>query len=305
MSITVSQIIGILRHLPHGPKIAAQYLRNASRTWNSDLVLHKAEGTSLSDADLYTSIVIQAVDSDAVFSKFRSNAAYLEILDHVSYRSGRDYLDLLESHGFSLDDLSDLQLQGFSEVGSPLTYPYGAGNTQVSPTLLRYLKVSKDLKVLFGDLDGRAISEIGVGYGGQAAVLAKVLRNPVLQLFDLPEVLRLAGKFLSAVGVNADWQGVDGRKPVGLATDLVISNYAFSELNREIQESYLREVLLKSPMGYVTWNQLSQRGLDGMSEAEFLGLVPGSEQFAEVPLTAHGNSIIAWGHRPGAAPLGC
>ena len=76
--------------------------------------------------------------------------------------------------------------------------------------------------------------------------------------------------------------------------DLVISNYAFSELNRNVQKLYLENVLQKTSRGYITWNNLSFKKLGGYSLAELLDLLPGSRYRDENPLTAIGNVIITW-----------
>ena len=78
--------------------------------------------------------------------------------------------------------------------------------------------------------------------------------------------------------------------------DFVISNYAFSELVRDIQDIYLNRVILRSRAGYITWNTLSYEELNGYSLEELLEKIPGSRVIAEEPLTKENNCIIVWGH---------
>ena len=75
--------------------------------------------------------------------------------------------------------------------------------------------------------------------------------------------------------------------------DFVLSNYAFSELTRTNQDKYLKKVILNSPRGYITWNNLSP---NGYSLAELISVIPGSQTVPENPLTAEDNTIIVWGH---------
>jgi len=114
-----------------------------------------------------------------------------------------------------------------------------------------------------------------------------------LQLYDLPPVLDLTKKFLNRSGVAASTFFLDGTNPsLARPADLLISNYAFSELTRAIQLAYLENVIAKTPKGYITWNSLSR---DGLSPEELLSLIPGSKLLEEQPKTHRDNVIIVWG----------
>jgi hypothetical protein len=77
--------------------------------------------------------------------------------------------------------------------------------------------------------------------------------------------------------------------------DLVISNYAFSELSRELQKQYLENVILPSKRGYITWNSSSVGHEKCYSIDELVRAIPNSRIKAEVPNTGVGNVIIFWG----------
>jgi hypothetical protein len=143
-------------------------------------------------------------------------------------------------------------------------------------------------------MDGKRISEIGIGFGGQAGLINILDRPTQYSLFDIPPVLELTQKYLRSIDVNGNFEALDGRVPKIIETDLVISNYAFSELNRKIQEEYLKNVILRSKMGYITWNNLSQTQLGGYSLAELIRRIPDSEVIPETPLTAVSNVILTW-----------
>ena len=79
-------------------------------------------------------------------------------------------------------------------------------------------------------------------------------------------VLALTEKFLNEIGkiseFNAPFAGevrfLDGKHLYSdVPSDFCISNYAFSELTRAVQDSYLEKVILKSKAGYMAWNCLS------------------------------------------------
>ena len=78
--------------------------------------------------------------------------------------------------------------------------------------------------------------------------------------------------------------------------DLVISNYAFSELKREVQEDYFANVVQKSKRGYFTYNDISPKEYVALSAEEFAGRIEGAEIFKELPTTAPKNVLVVWGH---------
>ena len=256
----------------------------------------KGKETSISDQNSYVQLCELAVANQGVFSKFRKCLEYRLILEHVTKRFGKQYLDIALRNSDVLGYYDRIKIQ--NSIGDPVTFRYKKiGRT--SPTTLRYLKVLVDLIDLFGPLDNKVISEIGVGFGGQAHAIAVNQNIEKYLLFDLPPVLELNKKFLGAVGNIDKFEFIDGRNPSERSSDLVISNYAFSELNREIQLMYLERVIPKAKMGYITWNELSYKQLGGLSVEELLERIPGSILKPEKPLTFANNVIIAWGIQQG------
>jgi hypothetical protein len=160
---------------------------------------------------------------------------------------------------------------------------------------LRYLKVYIDLKKYFENLGQLKIVEIGVGFGGQSSLIS-LIEGPVSYIFyDIPPVLDLTKKFIDRMQLTGHFEFIDGRNPKPSRPDLVISNYAFSELNRELQEIYLKNVIRYSPRGYITWNSLSADRLDGYSLGDLIRIIPNSQILPEIPNTSAKNVIIVWG----------
>jgi hypothetical protein len=77
----------------------------------------------------------------------------------------------------------------------------------------------------------------------------------------------------------------------------VISNYAFSELTRELQDDYLERYILKSKRGYMIYNHINPPEFKSYSALDFCELVPGAEIIEEVPKTDNTNVLIIWGHK--------
>jgi len=285
----------------YGPRILFQDYRNRSKIWHLNQSQNTVEpqNTSVADSNSesgYLELCDLASRNDDTFNNFRSNFEYRRILEHVSYDLGRRYLaELKDKYNVNLKS-EKVKLIEVNRIGGPLTFSFSKGG-KFSPTVLRYLKVAKELEHHFGPLDGFTIAEIGIGFGGQPAVLHLVSNVRSFYLYDLPEVQNLAKIFLKRARVNCEIEFLDGRAPSRSKSDLVLSNYAYSELSREVQTMYLTNVISNSKRGYITWNHLSARDLDGYSLEELLELIPNSKLLNESPLTSPENKIIIWGNK--------
>lgn len=156
----------------------------------------------------------------------------------------------------------------------------------------------QDIFSLFNIREIKHIAEIGVGYGGQCRLIKEYLKNREYSLIDLPEAIELTKKFLDkfSLGEGSKTYFIDGTGDIeNIEVDLLISNYAFSELNREVQNFYLEKIINYAGSGYITWNSLSYEKGDGYSVAELLDKIKGSFVIAENPLTDKDNCIIVWG----------
>jgi len=78
--------------------------------------------------------------------------------------------------------------------------------------------------------------------------------------------------------------------------DLVISNYAFSESKKELQDVYLEKVILGSKRGYITYNEITRLELNSYEKDELVKIIPHSKIIEENPLTHPKNCIIIWGN---------
>tara|TARA_B110000211_G_C13854881_1_gene453824 strand:- start:29 stop:592 length:564 start_codon:yes stop_codon:yes gene_type:complete len=162
---------------------------------------------------------------------------------------------------------------------------------------LRYLKVTSDLHGLFGK-DLGMVAEIGCGYGGQAFVNDQMINLQLSILFDLPIVNKLIDSYLASFLLNGACQTTVINKVQPKNYDLVISNYAFSELRTELQLAYIKKVIAKFSKGYLTMNS----GLGGPHSSGKLSLeqlktyLPKFEIFEEDPLLSMHNYIIVWEH---------
>jgi hypothetical protein len=255
----------------------------------------EGSGSSISDDGEFPRFCQLAARDDAVFARFRRSAIYMTILEHVTREQGGVYLRELQADPWMLDTLRPLL--GARDLGGPRVYPY-PGVGLASPTTLRYMKVAADLHRLFGGLEGMRVAEIGIGYGGQARAITKAWSLGRYELYDLPPILGLAQRFLEAAGVDTTaFSFHDGRSPDPTKADLVVSNYALSEVRREVQDAYLENVVVNCPRGYLTYNHISPPELRSYASDEIIAMIPGAHTLPEVPLTDPRNVIIVWGDR--------
>ena len=174
--------------------------------------------------------------------------------------------------------------------------------------LYRYGKLSFRKKIFHHSEEYRSISEngddlgsvaeIGCGYGGQALVNDQLLEVKHTTLFDLPFVNKLIERYLDTYLLNGAYKVTTINKEVCRDYDLVISNYAFSELPKKLQLKYIDKLLAKSSRGYLTMNSglVDSCSAGKLSIDELRDILPQFEVFEENPLTSPYNYIIAWGY---------
>ena len=258
-----------------------------------DKFVFSADSSSFSDTREYVSIVNIAAENEDIFRNFRSNRSYRKILEHVTKDLGFKYLSVvkkLDSNYFEYFS----KVQNLDSIGGPLRYKFTELG-KLSPTTIRYMYVHLQLKKYFGSLEGYRIIEIGGGFGGQAALSTSLATGLQWHIYDLPSVIKLQRKFIETLGLSSKVSFSSGLELESKSGDLLVSNYALSEISRKLQMEYISSVLLNCPRGYMTWNLISERNGGGLTVDELLSLIPNSVAYDEVPLTDAGNKVIAWG----------
>ena len=255
--------------------------------------------TSDSDSTYYSRFVESAIGSEVVFKDFRRNFHYRQILEHVNYSLGFEYLSKLSNQ--NIQDLKRFpDVVALSTVGSPRRF-YFKGLGLISPTVIRYQYVGQELKKHFGNSIGKNVVEIGVGFGGQYAVLINSQEIDEYTMFDLPQVIKLTHKVLKFAGVESSKINVgDIDEPSVHDCDLVISNYAFSELPQDVQKKYIEGVMVNSRRGYLIMNS-GKTDISGRSSGKYTledlrKVLPAFEVLEEDPVTGPDNYVIIWGH---------
>jgi hypothetical protein len=275
--------------------------------------------TSVSDTARYRSICAHAARSDAEFARFRRLDEFLAIVEPPGTNAtGRreGYYDATIDGGEYAEHVRNIpsyrplldRFRANDEIGAPLTEEFDQLG-RFNGYTLRYIKILWDIERLFGSLDGFNILEIGGGYGGQCAVIARRFAFATYDVLDLPETGELASRFLDTVGIGGVRCLSD---PAALqpAYDLVISNYAFSELDDAMRADYRATLLPRCGRGFMLWNRIYldlnyfKKGWDeavGNFREEMSRLFPTvrNPRVVDELLTqddrVRGNVMIAWG----------
>jgi hypothetical protein len=164
------------------------------------------------------------------------------------------------------------------------------------------LAVALEIENMFG-IDGiEKIAEIGCGYGGQAKIMDSIFKIQTFDLFDLKDVQHLIKKYLGALSGDRKFKFPD-LKDLGNVQDpqwdLVISNYAFSELPAVLQREYLVKVIQNSKRGYMIMNSggtnKTGRSIGKLSIEEIRQYIPNLQILPEMPFTGPDNYLLVWG----------
>lgn len=246
----------------------------------------------------YLRCIESIAETPKLMNKFRRIFMYREIVETVTYAQGNAYLKRIRLLNENI--IPDLhRFQTNDSVGKPITYRYSK-SLRLSPTTLRYISVAQEIRKLFGSqLRGR-FAEIGAGYGGQASILMQLFDISSYSIFDLHAAQEITSIYLNSFEKITSVEMCNLSESQSGSYDFVISNYAFSELPREIQDEYIIKVLQKSDRGYLIMNSGNtnytgrQDGKNTINELR--KKLPAFEIFEELPRTGPDNYVIVWGH---------
>ena len=247
--------------------------------------------TSISDIEEYKSICLKSATEDVYFNNFKRNPAYTSIIPGIDNKNfiyyGKKYLEIIDKSNFDFNKLSLIKKNDI--VGNDYLEDYGPPFGKISTVTLRYLKVLLEIESIFGKIDGKNIVEIGVGYGGQCLLFMNYFKPKSYTLIDLPEVLQLCKRYLAEYN-NINFVPYDQINNEHY--DLAISNYAFSECDKNIQLKYI-DIFKNSKNGYITYNQISNLfGIDSLSANEFKNIM--NCKFMEENPKTDSNIIFYW-----------
>ena len=195
---------------------------------------------------------------------FKSDNNYKEILEHVNYSQGIEYLieinkkykNFITDNKEYLINICNLNdLYGKTEIENFENF------CQCSPSNLRYIFHSLLIidHIKQKSLSNVDIIEIGGGYGGLCLFIYKLsklfdITINSYTIFDLPEPMMLQKEYLSIHNININTINLFDDFTLN-KNSFLISNYAYSEISMELQKIYTQKVL--NPYvssGFLVWN---------------------------------------------------
>lgn len=249
--------------------------------------------TSITDTNEYRDFCKSVVENTELFEQFRNDPSYCVIVENVTREQGAAYLYYIKKHMKDFDLYRD-KFQLSDKIGNPKLEDYGEDGIW-SPTTLRYVKVLAEINEYFGPLEDFAIVEIGGGYGGQYKIINDYSKIEYYDIYDLKETNMLISKFLSYFELSSL---LSEELSLPSSFDLVISNYAFSEISYDMQKKYMSYVFDNCNRGYITYNNISNaHNIDSITSEEFKDYVKlrGGFCIEEFPKTNEDNFIAIWG----------
>lgn len=254
------------------------------------------ESITGNDVD-YLEVCQEAANEQWYFENFRSLHDYTQVIE---IGCGSAFADFLKTNA-SKEVLKKLsEFEKLDQIGNPLTRHYYQGLGNFSGATLRYIVIADQIKELFSLPENAKIVEIGAGFGGQCYILSHLQPFRDYYIIDLPEVEPLIKKVINILQVKNVTYSSEEEKTLEYDIDLVISNYAFSECDRQTQEDYFEKIIKKSKRGYIIYNQIAYRvfGLNSLSPLEFVAMLQKNDMnpkvYSERIATAKDNLLIVW-----------
>jgi hypothetical protein len=243
----------------------------------------------------YSKYVSRIISKPRKLANFRRPYVYRQILEHVNWELGGLYLERFTMLG---GDRSEVYQAAVNDViGHPRNYFY-SNFGWLNPTQIRYLTVKQEMENLFDMKSIETIGEIGCGFGGQFIAITRKFKIKEYHFFDLDAVQQIIRFYISHFTFDSKIIYPDIHAVTQKSFDLVISNYAFSELPKLVQMDYINKILLNSKRGYMIMNSgdsnLTSRGQGKMSLTEIQALLPWIKTSKEIPLTGPDNYVIYW-----------
>lgn len=203
----------------------------------------------------YLEVCQDAVNDDSCFDNFKKDPRYTTILEHCNRNIAQNYLEQINKDN---PILLKEELKENDSLGNPKVETFVIGKTKYvykySTSTLQYIGVLSNLLNEYKTLRNWNIVEIGGGYGGQCKVIQDYEKSNKYTLIDLLEPSLLQEKYLNRLLVeNIDCYSSEDY-PKNIKYDLVISNYALSEVLEPLQTQYIKDICLNSKHGYLTCN---------------------------------------------------
>lgn len=218
--------------------------------------------------DNYIAAVREELEKDEL--TFKSNRFYIDILEHVSYQHGEEYIKLIiDEFGLNKTEIEEFCHLN-DAIGKPNKFLMQSIGVECSTTSLRYIYhahlILKYIKETCSSSKPLDIVEVGGGYGGLCLAMHFFSRKRDVNInsysiIDLPDVIKLQERYLS----NPIFTGTLGNvkfhdatlfgEDIETSDMFFISNYAYSEIPKDLRLGYNTHLILpKVACGFLVWN---------------------------------------------------
>jgi len=178
---------------------------------------------------------------EPIFKSFRTLPIFYNVIEGTTFEGGANLLSRLKRNHFFINALDLIRTSENFKSSCILKQSIDNKNVDISPTTARYCNNTLNLINIFGlkSLKGNIV-EIGGGYGGECKIiqdfgvaLTAIPKSYVI--LDLPTSIGLIRRYLGTFGYDKSVEIKSEINHMVNEIDLVISNGAFSEMDRELQ----------------------------------------------------------------------
>jgi len=248
--------------------------------------------TSEESIQRYNEALRAAAEDDDAFEYFRRAPGIREIVEGVPTCVGRGYHDKLlaklgeEALEFEWDKITENDKHGNPELLEVRVHRHAASTT------MRYAWNVVDMDSRGVALSGVDIVEVGGGYGGLCRMIHAYHKPRSYTIIDLPEALALAERYLKCYGIETRMVSCDAydEEPI----DTFISNYALTELTKDVQDGYANKLLKRSKFGYVTYNSQPRNASNQYSLTDLKTMAPGISETYEENVKRSECQVLVW-----------
>lgn len=237
-------------------------------------------GSSVSSSMPWAQAAAAYADPARGSAGFRRLRAVRDVVETVGPVDGRSYarnIRLWDDSWFSHETVDAID-----SWGTPIRWPALLLGTPrpFSPTTLRYLATALWLKREGFVSANMPVVELGVGFGGLAAMNA-IVSGTSTTLVDLPQVEALAARMLQDLGLGGFHMA--GSTQSASSRFCFVSNYAFSELSEETQDRYMHDWIRHASSGVIVSNAgVFSKTIGGRSDSEILAMLRNAGIPAEI-----------------------
>jgi hypothetical protein len=213
----------------------------------------KGNWTAKINKNNFENAIKEIVDNSGSFSTFKKNSHYNSVVgcDTMEDFAGLVLSDEIKTkYNQILGDLNKFREN--DKFGTPIVYKTILGD--FSPNTLRYMVVLGEIEEHFGSLEGKDIIEIGSAYGGQCFIVSRRHKFNSYTLIDIPPAVELSKQYLSLFDDVGNVIYEDTNNIISKESDLVISNFALTELNEAGWDFYIDTILSKTKNFYIITN---------------------------------------------------